>query len=134
MKFHKKSSGFIAITPVIVIGAVVLAIAQGIAFRSARQVVGSAGRISAAQASYMANACAETAIIRLQTILGYAGGETVNADGILCDISAIAGSGGTNRTVMVQATVGGYVRKVKVIVAQVSFPLKISSWQEVSDF
>lgn len=125
------NKGFIAIAPVLVIGGVIMVMAHGMAFRAHEQTMIAVSHVANTQAKYMADACAEIAIGKLQTIFGYAGNESIASSGITCDILTIGGTGNYNRTVITQATVKGYAKKIQVIITKISDPTAISSWKEI---
>ena len=125
--------GFAAIVPILLVGGLVLALAQGMSFRAGRQVMADIGHVAGAQATHFADACVEIALNKLQTVLNYAGNESVTANGIACDILPITGTGNYNRVITARASVRGFVRKIVVMVTKVSFPTVIASWKEVPD-
>ena len=127
------SKGFAAIVPIIIIGGLILAITSGAALRARKQVVDDVGIAQGEQALYIAHACAEIAIGKLQTIFGYAGNEAVDSNGITCTISPITGTGNFNRTVTAYATVSGHKKTVQVTITQISSPTVISSWKEIAN-
>lgn len=126
--------GFILLVSTVIISAVILLIVIGATFRSKEQVLAGFGYLKINQAFNMANLCAEVAIDKLQRILDYAGNETITVNGNSCSILNIEGSGNYNRIIKTQSTVSGYTKKIKVEIQQISFPIIITSWQEVADF
>jgi len=135
---HKNSAGFIALISVLIVGAIVLVISIGLSLRSVGETNVSLGEQESGRALALANLCAEQALMKLESVLNYAGGESVTVGSDTCDILTIGGSGNQDRTVKIQATSttanGTYVRKVKVEVSQISPVMQISSWEGVADF
>src|SRR3989344_6784221 len=127
------NKGFAAITPFIVSGALILTLANGTVLRVRTQILTGIKNMAEEKALGLANACAEIAIGKLQTIFGYNGNEMVTLAGIICEILPITGSGNHNRTVITQGSVGSTIKKIRVIITQISFPTKISSWGEITD-
>jgi|SRR3989344_5412038 len=127
------NKGFAAIAPIIIIGGLILAITSGAALRARKQVVDDVGIAQGEQALYIAHACAEIAIGKLQTAFGYMGNEVVNSEGITCTILPITGVGNFDRTVTTNATISGHKKSVQVTVTQISSPTVISSWKEISN-
>lgn len=127
----RTNRGFAAIVLVLVVGGMIMVMANGMAFRAHKQVMAAVGSVASAQAKQLANACVEIAIGKLQTILNYAGNESITSNGITCDILAIQGIGDYNRVITARASVNGYVRKVAATITKISFPIVISSWKDI---
>lgn len=126
--------GFIALISILITGTLLLAIAIGVSLRSIGQTQVSLGEQESHRALALANLCAETALMKLESVLDYPGNETIIIDGESCEILTVAGGGNFNRTVKTQSTVAGYTRKITVEVPQISPDMQISSWKEVADF
>lgn len=132
---RKNQEGFIALTSILIVGAIVLTISIGLSLRSIGETNMSLGEQLSNRASGLAHACAEDALLKLKNDLNYSGNETVIIDrSDSCDILAIEGSGNTDRTIKTQAMFSGFTRKVKVVISQVNPTTQITSWEEVSDF
>jgi len=128
------NSGFIALTTVLVMSAVILVISTGISLRSVDGIKMSLGQKHSYTASSLAYLCAENALIKLKSTTNYSGNETITLDGETCDILSIDGTGYSTRTVKTQSTVSGYTKKLKIVVAEVDPIMQITSWDEVTDF
>ena len=128
------NNGFIALISILIIGAVILTVSIGVSLRSIGETTMSLDQQESRKALALANLCAETALMRLESVLNYGGSESIMIDGETCDILLVTGSGNLSRTVKTQSTVSGYTRKIKVEVSQVSPIMQISSWEEVPDF
>ncbi len=131
---HQNKNGFIALISLLIIGAVVLLIGTGLSLRSIGETNMSLAQEQSQKAGAMADLCAEQALMKLESVLNYSGNETLTVDGISCTIFTIGGVGNTNRTITVQSAVGGYARKVKLAVAQISPTMQITSWEKTPDF
>ena len=126
--------GFIALIAILIIGAVVLTVSIGLSVRSLGETAMSLGVQESHKALALANLCGELALGKLQSILHYAGNESILVGSESCDILTIGGSGNFSRTVKTQSTVSRYVKKVKIEVSQISPVMQITSWEEVADF
>jgi hypothetical protein len=126
--------GYIALTSLLIAAALVVALAVGLTARSMSSSATSLDFQESARAKALAGACAEEAISRLSANLSYTGNETIMVGDSGCEIRAIAGSGGSNRSIETQATVNGYTAKLRVLVSSFSPQVTIGSWREVSDF
>jgi len=87
-----------------------------------------------AEAFYLANLCAEDALMKLKDDLKYPGNETLIMGEGSCDILDVKGGGNQNRVVKTTGTIYNQTRKIKIEIKQVNPKMEISSWQEVIDF
>jgi len=129
-----RQRGFIALISMLTIGAIVLAVAVGVSVRSLGENERVFGQGESAEARALSDACAETALYKLQSVFNYAGEENIMIGGGSCDILTVSGTGNTNRIVQASSTASGYTRKVSVTVAEISPVMRISTWEEVADF
>jgi hypothetical protein len=128
------NQGFIALISILIIGALILAVSIGVSLRSIDETTMSMDQQESNRALALADLCAEQALMKLESVLNYAGSESITVDGDTCDILLITGSGNLNRTIKTQSTVSGYTRKVKLEVLQISPTMQISSWETVPGF
>lgn len=126
--------GFIALISILIIGAIVLVISIGLSLRSIGETDMSLSEQESHKALALANLCVEQALMKLEAILNYAGNESIIIGSESCAIRPISGSGNLNRIVETQSTVSGYTKKIKAVVSQISPTMKITSWEEVSNF
>ena len=127
-------NGFVALISILIISAVVLVISLGLLNRSYEETTMGFGEQESHRALALANLCAELALIKLESILNYAGSESIIEGGESCDILPIEGVGNFNRTVKTRRTVSKYSKKVKIEITRISPELNIASWEEVADF
>jgi hypothetical protein len=126
--------GFIALTSILIIEALVLMVSIGVLLRSVNETDMSLDEQESHRALFLAGLCAESALMNLKSVFNYSGNESIIIGEESCDILTIEGSGNLDRTVKTQSTVSGYTKKVKIEVFQVSPVMEISSWEEISDF
>ena len=131
---NRNQQGFIALISVLIIGAVVLVISIGLSLRSVGETDMSLGEQESHRALALANLCAEQALMKLESVLNYAGNESIIIGSESCTIRPVSWSGNLNRTVETQSTVSGYTKKVQAVVSRISPTMQVTSWQEVSDF
>jgi len=129
-----KQDGFVALISILILGALILLIAVGISLRSVSQTQMGIAEQQSHKASALANLCAEQALMKLKTVLQYAGNESIMIDGETCDILNIDGSGNLNRTVQTESIVSKHTKRVQIEIAQISPEMQITSWKEVADF
>lgn len=127
---RNESHGFIALTSVLIIESLILVIAVGVLTRSITGTNISLAEQQSHRALALANICAETALLKLESVLNYSGNETITVGSDSCNIATITGSGNSNRTVQASSTISGYVRKTQVQVSTISPIMQISSWTE----
>jgi predicted chitinase len=122
--------GFIALITLLILFLISLSIGVGFALRSIGRAKTSLQINQSSQAFYLANLCAEEALMKLKENINYPGNETIQIEGGYCQILPIEGK-------WIIKTIGNFqnqVKKVKIIVNQVNPQTIIQSWQEVSDF
>lgn len=124
--------GFIALTSVLIIQTVTLAIVLAVGLRSVGESNMSGGEQQSHRALALANLCAELAMMRLESVLQYAGNQTITVGSDTCQILTIEGSGNLNRKVKTQSTIAGYTKKMNVTVTRISPSMQITSWKEVN--
>lgn len=129
----KPQGGYIALISILIIGALVLMISVGVSLRSIGETNMSLGEEKAHRALALANLCVERGLMKIMSVLNYAGNESIVIDGESCDILPVEGNGNA-RTLKTKSTVSGYTRKLKVSISQISPIMIISSWEEVGDF
>jgi len=133
-KNHHSSKGYIALTTVLILTAVMLIIVLGLNLNAISESKIAISEEASQKAFYLATACAEDAIRKLKDDINYAGNETIAIGAESCFIETVEGSGNTNRVVKTQSTVGEHTRKIKVEIATVNPDTAITSWQEVADY
>jgi hypothetical protein len=126
----KTNQGMIALTAVLIAGAIVLAVSIGIATRTMIETHISGGEERTNLALVSATSCMENALAKLSDNPSYSGNETISVGSNTCTIATITANGIT-RTVKTSSTVGGHTRRLQVTVSSVNPPLQVSSWQEV---
>jgi hypothetical protein len=143
-KKQNKQKGFLVLTMVLIVSAVVLAITTGVFLRS----VGETKKISELEQSmkalYLANGCADYAVSKIASSTEnggngwdvYLGDETLNIDDGTCDIYSLdedpelAGS----KWIKTESTVSGFIKRISVVVATNTPNLDIVEWEQVADF
>lgn len=126
--------GFIALTSVLVVSTILLAVFVGATSRSISQINISGASVASHKAKALARLCGEHALIELERTLGYGGDETIEIDGDSCYIQTVTGSGNTNRTLRVESTVSNYTYRMEITLLEISPSMVIDSWRNVSEF
>jgi predicted chitinase len=122
--------GFIALITVLIVSTIVLLVGLGISLLSISEATMSFNKTQSSQAYFLANLCAEEALMKLKENVNYPGNETLGIEGGNCQILQVEGSW----TVKVIADFQDQIKKMIVEVAQINPEMVISSWQEVADF
>jgi hypothetical protein len=126
----KTNNGFIALVTVLIIFAIALLIGLSVSLLSISEAQMGLKKSQSSQSTYLANLCAEDALMKLKEDINYSGNETIEIGGGSCQILPIEG----NWTIKTIANFENQVKKIKIIVSQVNPQMLISSWQEVADF
>jgi hypothetical protein len=128
--FKKNEFGFIALITVLIILAIVLVVGLGVSWLSFSEAQMELKKGQSLQSFYLANLCAENALMKLKENINYSGNETIEIEGGNCQILPIEGKW----TIKTISNFQNQVKKIKIIVSQVNPKMIISSWQEVADF
>ena len=126
----KTNNGFIALVTVLIIFAIVLLVGLSIGLLSINEAQMGLRKSQSSQAYYLANLCAEDALMKLKEDINYSGNETIEIEGGSCQILPIEGKW----TIKTISNFQNQVKKIKIIISQVNPKMIISSWQEVADF
>ena len=127
------NKGYIALITVLVVGAVGIAITLSVILLGLGSSRTSFALEQSNQAKALANACTEEALQQIHDSTPFTGtGNLILGQGT-CTYT-VTNDGGQNRTIIASGTVGTTIRKVKVIINNISPTIQIASWQEVADF
>ncbi|MFC1656536.1 hypothetical protein ACFL14_01030 [Patescibacteria group bacterium] len=126
--------GYVALVTVMIIGAVGVAVVVAAILGSLASSKSSLLSEQSKQASGLADACSEHALIKLKSDINYIGDEIINLTGGNCQILEIPNPGNTDRIIQTAGTIDNITRKVKINIDQINPDLIISNWQEVEDF
>lgn len=126
----KKEPGFIALITVLIILAVALIVSLSANLLSINEAQMSLSKNQSSEAYYLANLCAEEALMRLKEDESYSGDETITIEGGSCHILPIEG----NWTVKVLSNFQSQIKKIKIVIEQINPEMTINSWEQVSDF
>lgn len=132
---HSRSTGFIALISILIVGSLLLVITASAAMRAVGGSKIAIAFLHASRASALANACAEHAVASLKNNLQYSGNEhIIISEGADCSVLGVTGSGNLNRTISATSTVLGHARKVRIVIDSVRPTLLVREWRFVSDF
>lgn len=122
--------GFIAITSAVIISALLLIVVFVASASSFASRFNTLDAHEKAAGLFLAEACAEHALLKLAQSPSYAGNETVPvAGGAVCVIAAVSGAG-AEKIVRVSATSGRANTYVKITAG--TGPLQLISWEETA--
>ncbi len=136
----KNKDGFLVLTMVLLVSAVVLAVATGVMLRSISEVNASSDSEKSLKAWGAVNACGEYALLQISTTTGglpgwqlYTGAQSLAVSSETCYIYSI-GSNGSAKVILASSTVSGFTRKVRIEVATNTPSLVVNYWNLVADF
>ena len=133
-----QEQGYIALTTVLIVLAVVLVVALGASFLSMSESDMAFLHSQSSASYYLANACAEEALLNLKNNPSYQPSqphETLNfTDGSCRILYPIQGNGNRYRIIDVSGEIANKIRKLKIKVLEISPNTIIRSWQEVAEF
>jgi len=125
--------GYIALISILIISVIAVLIVISSVQLGIGQSKMAVGKNQSSESYYIAQACAEEALIKLAEDLAYQGNETINISGRNCQILPVEGSGGA-RTIKVLTTVNNKTKRVRIEINRTTPALGINFWQEVSSF
>jgi len=125
--------GFIALITVLIILGIILIIGLGISFLSVEEASMGLQKSQSSQAYYLANLCAEEAIMKLRENSSYQGNETIPVGNNNCQIRPVQITGG-KWVIEALGDFSSQIRKIRIVVTQINPRIIIQSWQEVADF
>jgi len=126
----QNQKGFIALVTVLIILAITLAAGIGLGLRSISEMKMGLQKSQSSQAYYLANLCAEQALMKLKENSNYSGNEIINMENGSCEILSVEG----NWIVKVSGTFSNQTKKMKIVISQINPEMIIDSWEEVADF
>lgn len=130
LDFEKREDGFIALVVILIILAIALMVGVGLSLGSVSEMKMGLQKNFSSRAYYLANLCAEGALMKLKESSSYPGNETIDMVIGSCTILPIEG----NWTIKIFGSSSGQVKKMKIVVSQINPKIVINSWQEVGDF
>jgi len=130
----EQKKGYIALITAIIIGAVTLSMVITSAYIGITQGMNSLLYSNNLEATSLASACAEDALMNSKNNQDYGGNETINLGNGQCQILPIINLGGQARIIEIVGSVNGATKKLKIAISQIDPTMKITLWQEVADF
>ncbi len=128
MRNHNK--GFIALMTVLLVLVIVLTVGLNLSSLSIGEAKMGLQNNQSSQAYYLANLCAEQALMRLKENSSYHGDESIAIENGSCTILPIE----DRWVIKVSGSFFNQVKKMKIVVSKLHPKLIINSWQEVADF
>ncbi len=141
-----KQGGFLVLTMVLLVCAIVLAISAGVMLRSIGDVNQSADSQNSLKAWSAVNACGEYALGQLASTTDsvgwtYAGGEgsddltpPLELDGETCYIYPVEDGDAGAKIIKASSTVSSFTKKILIEVATNTPSVVVTSWDYVADF
>lgn len=106
MERTKKQEGFVAITSVLIVSALVLVLGISMFHNSLEDQAMSSAFDKGQEASLLADFCAREAFQNIKQDINYAGDETIEIDGMSCEINPIENISASTKKISTFATVG----------------------------
>jgi type II secretory pathway component PulK len=132
VNINKKDQGFVALLTILIVLGVVLLIGLGISQLSISEAQMALQKYQSSQAYYLANLCSERALMALKENSNYNGENNVNIENGSCTTISVTGNLPA-KTVSVEASFQGQIKKIRIIISQISPKMIIQFWQEVAD-
>jgi len=126
--------GYIALISILIISAVLILIVSTVSQLGIGRVSMAIERNQSLESSYVVEACAEEALMKLAESSSYSGDETITINGNNCQILPVENLGGESRRVKVSATLYNQTKRIKIEISQLTPRITVSSWEAVSSF
>lgn len=126
--------GYIFLLSVLVVGAIAVAITTSVLLLSTSAARTGLSLQQASEALAYAQACADHALLLLQSDNTYVGREQMAVGGGTCEILSVGGIGNENRTLCTEGFRGDTARRIEILIERILPSVTISTWQEVSSF
>lgn len=127
-------NGFIAMTSVLVLGAIFLVLILGVTSQSVNLLQHTISVQHADAAKQYAYSCAEYALLQATQQLHYTGNQMLSFEDETCEILPVAEDVDGSSTIRTQSTVKGYVHRVVVEVVNIYPHVEVQSYQSVLVF
>src|SRR5262245_19585598 len=121
-------AGFIALSAVLIISAVVLLVVTTVAFLSIGQGQAGLAQTFGENQWQLVDGCAEDALLKLRASALYLGGNITRPEGT-CTVGV--SSVGTTYTLVVSTTDNNYRRTVKIVATRALTVVTVTSWLEI---
>lgn len=128
----KKERGFTLLVSTVIVGTVLLLVALSSSRLLIQQLANTVSQEDFVAAKYLAEGCAEAALMDINQNASYAGNETLTIGAGSCTIEPVSRSGSTY-TIETQATVHASVYRL-VVQANGTNPPVVTSWRRVTAF
>ncbi len=130
---NKKEKGFIVLTAVILVSALIVLFTVGILSTSVGELEKSTSKIRTEEAFFLANLCLEKAINELRKDpVNYIGNEgPIEIGEGYCNILEIEGDWGSGKIIKTEGVILDYTRNIKVEISSAAPQIIITNWQEV---
>jgi hypothetical protein len=129
-----RQGGYVLLLSVLLIGAVSAIVLPSLLFLGINGGQVSTTIKQSSQALAAAQACAEYGLLHLKETIAYPGDEILTLSGTECALLPIGGMGNDHRLLCSEGRAGDTVRRLEIIINQVSPVMTIDSWQEVAAF
>lgn len=132
-KNPRTEGGYVALLSVLVVGAVGIAVSVSLLLLGLGSSRTSFAVEQSLQAQGLANACAEEGLQQIRSSTSYTGTGSLTFGQGTCAYT-VTTQGGESRTIVATGTVSTIVRKVQVVISDISPSIVVASWQEVAGF
>jgi hypothetical protein len=126
-------NGYIALTSILIISAIVLLIALSAGLLSISELNMGLEKNQSAEAYYLASACAEQGLQEIRNSDSFTGTGSLSLENGDCSYD-VSQTGGEKRTIEASGIVNNIIRKIKISLDTINPNINITSWQEVPDF
>ena len=131
MIHNSSHSGFIALTSVLVISAVVVVAAVGITYLSIGEAQSGLALFKGEDNLNFVEGCVEDVMLKIRSNSAYSGTTITRPEGTCTITYNVGGSGPTNWDLTVSSSTTKYQRKIQVVFVRNSTGISLTSWKEI---
>lgn len=131
--YDSNNKGYIALMTVLIVGIIGVSITVSLLLLGISRSKTAVALDESNRAKALANACAEEALQQIHDTTSFAGTGALTF-GIDTCAYTVTNTGGENRQITATGNASTAVRKVKIIINDITPLITIFSWQEVADF
>ena len=131
---HNHQKGYIALILILIVLGLTLTIAISANLSGISEADMGLQKSQSSRSFYLANLCAEDALMKLKKNSEYKGGEVLTFDQGSCFILPIEGSGNFNRVVKTEGNIYNQIRRIEIQINKINPRMEIGSWREIADF
>lgn len=129
----KNPKGYVALISVLVVGGIGISLLTYLLILGPGILKNSNYIYDYQQAKFLADSCAEEALLQIREATDYAGGETINFSLGSCNYT-VTKLTGQNREISAEGVFNEVTRRISIVIDKINPEINVVFWKEVSRF